>query len=56
MRVRLFHKSGIPAGTYDARVTKTQVIVNVNGVEKKFSRKTGRQLGSPKLTLVYKEV
>ena len=56
MKVKLFHPAGIPAGTFTvARETKTQIVVVVNGVEKKFSKNTKRQLGTPKLSLVYRE-
>jgi len=57
MKVKVFHVSGIPAGTHEVvRELKTKVIVLVNGVEKSFSKKTKRQLGSPSLTLTYREV
>lgn len=57
MKVKLFHKSGIPAGTFEAKKeTKTSITITVNGVDKKFSKNTKRQLGSPKFTLVYREV
>lgn len=57
MKVKLFHKSGIPAGTFEVKKeTKTSITITVNGVDKKFSKNTKRQLGSPKFTLVYREV
>lgn len=56
MKVKIFHKSGIPAGVFKvAKETKVSITVRMNGVDKKFSKNTKRQLGSPKLSLVYRE-
>ncbi len=56
MRVRLYHSSGIPAGTFTVVAeTKTKITVMVNGGAKSFSKNTKRQLGTPKLSLVYRE-
>jgi hypothetical protein len=56
-KVNVYHVSGIPAGSHNVvGETKNKITVEVNGLNRIFSKNTKRQLGTPNLTLTYRPI